>query len=52
MAQSLVGPLAEIHDASADSGKAALLGFVGVPEVMRAALGDDALIRAKLLQLT
>ena len=30
MAQSLVGPLVEIHDATTASGRAALFGFVGV----------------------
>lgn len=51
MAQSLVGPLGEIHDATTASGKAALFGFFGVPAANRAALGDDALIRAAIQQL-
>ena len=51
-AQSLVGPLAEIHDASTASGKAALFGFAGVPAAKRAALGEDMLIRAVIQQLT
>jgi monoamine oxidase len=51
MAQSMVGPLVEIHDATTDSGKAALFGFVGVPAANRAALGDDALIHAAIQQL-
>jgi monoamine oxidase len=49
-AQSMVGPLAEIHDATTASGKAALFGFAGVPAANRAALGDDALIRAAIQQ--
>jgi monoamine oxidase len=52
MAQSLVGPLVEIHDATTASGKAALFGFVGVPAANRAALGDQALIHAAIQQLT
>lgn len=52
MAQSMVGPLVEIHDATTASGKAALFGFVGVPAANRAALGDEALIHAAILQLT
>ncbi len=50
-AQSMVGPLAEIHDATTASGKAALFGFVGVPAVNRAALGEEALVRAAVQQL-
>jgi len=52
MAQSMVGPLVEIHDATTASGKAALFGFVGVPAANRAALGDEALIHAAIQQLT
>ena len=52
MAQSMIGPLVEIHDATTASGKAALFGFVGVPAANRAALGDEALIRAAIQQLT
>ncbi len=51
-AQSLVGPLAEVHDATTASGKAALFGFVGLPAANRAALGDAALIRAAIQQFT
>lgn len=51
MAQSMVGPLVEIHDATTASGKAALFGFVGVPAANRATLGDDALIHAAIQQL-
>lgn len=49
-AQSMVGPLAEIHDATTASGRAALFGFAGVPAANRAALGEDALIRAAIQQ--
>lgn len=52
MAQSMVGPLVEIHDATTASGKAALFGFVGVPAANRAALGDEATIHAAIQQLT
>ena len=52
MAQSMVGPLVEIHDATTASGKAALFGFVGVPAANRAALGDQAIIHAATQQLT
>lgn len=50
-AQSLVGPLAEIHDASAASGQAALFGFLGVGAEQRAAHGHEALTHACLAQL-
>ena len=42
-AQSFVGPLAEIHDATTQSGRAALFGFLGVGARQRAALGEEAL---------
>ena len=51
-AQSMVGPLAEIHDATTANGKAALFGFVGVPAANRATLGEEALIRAAIQQFT
>ena len=50
--QSLVGPLAEMHDATTLSGRAALFGFVGVGAEQRAALGTDALTTACLAQLS
>lgn len=50
-AQSLVGPLVEIHDATTASGAAALLGFLGVGAGQRAALGESALTAACLDQL-
>lgn len=42
-AQSMVGPMLEMHDATTASGGAALFGFLGVPVEQRAALGKDAL---------
>lgn len=50
-AQSLVGPLAEIHDATTASGAAALFGFVGVGADKRAEAGEATLTRACLEQL-
>jgi monoamine oxidase len=50
-AQSMVGPLVEIHDATTASGKAALFGFVGVPADQRLAVGRNALVRACIQQL-
>ena len=51
MAQSMVGPLGEIHDASTASGAAALFGFVGLDAAHRAAAGRDLLIQACIDQL-
>ncbi len=50
-AQSMVGPLAEMHDATTASGMAALFGFVGISAEHRAAMGEAALTRASLAQL-
>jgi len=50
-AQSMVGPMPEIHDATTASGHAALFGFLGVVAEQRATLGEDALTRACLDQL-
>ena len=50
-AQSMVGPMPEIHDASTASGRAALFGFLGIGADQRAALGEEALTRACLEQL-
>jgi monoamine oxidase len=50
-AQSLVGPLVEIHDATTASGKAGLLGFVGVPADQRLRMGESALVKACVDQL-
>ncbi len=51
-AQSMVGPLVEIHDATTGSGQAALFGFVGVPAERRAAVGRDAIVASSVQQLT
>ncbi|OYR17733.1 flavin monoamine oxidase family protein [Brucella grignonensis] len=51
-AQSLVGPLVEIHDATTGDGAAALFGFIGVPAEHRIAAGRDAIIAASVRQLT
>lgn len=50
-AQSMVGPLVEIHDASTASGAAALFGFCGVEADRRAAMSEAALADACLEQL-
>ncbi|MEM6336111.1 MAG: FAD-dependent oxidoreductase [Bacteroidota bacterium] len=50
-AQSIVGPMAEIHDATTASGSAALFGFLGIGPEQRAAFGEAALARACLDQL-
>lgn len=50
-AQSMVGPLVEIHDATTASGRAALFGFVGIGAEQREALGEAALVSACLRQL-
>ena len=50
-AQSRVGPLVEIHDASTAGGQAALFGFVGWPPGHRAAMGREALVARAVAQL-
>jgi monoamine oxidase len=53
-AQSMRGPLGEIHDASIPGGRAALFGFLGVPVQVRRDVGDAALrahCRAQLARL-
>ncbi len=50
-AQSMVGPLVEIHDATTASGRSGLLGFLGVPADRRAAIGEAAITAACLQQL-
>lgn len=50
-AQSSVGPLVEIHDATTASGAAALFGFVGLNRAQRAELGEDVLVGASVAQL-
>ena len=50
-AQSMVGPMPEMHDATTASGRAALFGFLGIGADQRAALGEEALSGACLEQL-
>jgi monoamine oxidase len=50
-AQSMVGPMGEIHDATTANGAAALFGFLGVDARQRAAAGEQALIDACIAQL-
>ena len=50
-AQSFVGPMGEIHDATTASGKAALFGFLAVGADMRTSLGDTAITASCLAQL-
>lgn len=50
-AQSSVGPLVEIHDATTASGAAALFGFMGLNRAQRAGIGEDVLVRASVAQL-
>ncbi|OAF19624.1 flavin monoamine oxidase family protein [Bradyrhizobium neotropicale] len=50
-AQSMVGPLVEIHDATTASGKAALFGFLGLSGEDRASQGKDAIVASCVLQL-
>lgn len=49
-AQSMVGPMVEMHDATTASGDAALFGFLGVAAEQRAALGEETLARACINQ--
>jgi monoamine oxidase len=49
-AQSMVGPLLEIHDATTRSGRAALLGFLGVGAEERRRIGERALTEACVRQ--
>ena len=51
MAQSTVGPMGEIHDATTASGAAALFGFLSIDADRRAAAGTATLTRACLDQL-
>jgi len=50
-AQSMVGPMPEMHDATSAAGEAALFGFVGVSADERARVGTAALTRACVAQL-
>lgn len=49
-AQSMVGPLVEIHDATTASGQPALFGFPGLGPEQRRVLGEAALVAAALAQ--
>jgi monoamine oxidase len=51
MAQSPVGPMGEIHDATTASGAAALFGFLGIDADRRQTAGTALLTRACLDQL-
>jgi monoamine oxidase len=51
MAQSVIGPMGEIHDATTASGAAALFGFIGIDADRRKAAGTALLTRACLDQL-
>jgi monoamine oxidase len=51
MAQSTVGPMGEIHDATTASGAAALFGFLGIDADRRQTAGTQLLTRACLEQL-
>ncbi len=50
-AQSMAGPMVEIHDASAMTGRAALFGFIGVPSELRQKIGEGDLKAHCLAQL-
>jgi monoamine oxidase len=49
-AQSFSGPLAEIHDATTASGKAALFGFPAVNAAVRSAMGESEMKKGCLEQ--
>lgn len=50
-ANSWVGPLQEIHDASPKTGSGALFGFYGIPAKARQELGKDRVIEMAMAQL-
>ena len=50
-AQSRLGPMVEIHDASMPNGSAALFGFIGVPATARKSVADEELKAHCLNQL-
>ena len=50
-AQSMAGPLVEIHDATTSSGEAALMGFIGMPAAQRKKVGQHAVMSASTEQL-
>ena len=49
-AQSMVGPMLEMHDATTESGGAALFGFLGMSPTQRQAVGEQELIEACITQ--
>ena len=50
-AQSFMGPLVEIHDATTASGQAALFGFIGPDAAQREAMGKRVLTASAVTQL-
>ncbi len=50
-AQSFVGPLGEVHDATTASGRPALFGFFAIGADVRTSLGEAAITQASLQQL-
>lgn len=50
-AQSMVGPMVEIHDATTSTGKPALFGFLGVGAEQRSRMEREVVIRACIDQL-
>lgn len=50
-AQSMAGPLLEIHDATTASGEAALLGFIAMPAAQRKKVGTQTILTAATQQL-
>ncbi|SCY88533.1 FAD-dependent oxidoreductase [Rhizobium sp. NFACC06-2] len=50
-AQSMVGPMVEIHDSTTKSGRAAFFGFLGVGADQRKSVGEVALKQACIEQL-
>ena len=50
-AQSVVGPLMEIHDATTSSGKPGLFGFLGMGSDQRSAVGEAVVTQACIEQL-
>lgn len=50
-AQSMVGPMVEIHDSTTKSGRAAFFGFLGVGAEQRKSVGEEALKQACVDQL-
>lgn len=51
-AQSMIGPMAEIHDATTAFGQAALFGFLGIAAAQRSAMGEPGLRDACIEQFT